>query len=184
MRAMSLLPNDPRARDMNLHQWLWCYYNIIEDQKEEQERFKNQLDRLAFIVNPEVAKNVFEHEEKEKSKKGSRKKYNKEAIYNNDVFDMETRAAMLGYDPSMGISVEEFLSQYGEREESINIFDDDIDTLMESDEFDDVFDGPSEVGNPNEEPEDFFERAMMFQETFEGEEISDMDLDIFEVDEE
>ena len=207
MKVMNLLPSDPRVEQMNIYQWLWCYHNIVEDQKEEQELFKGQLDRLAFIINPEVAKKVFEHEENEKrkterknkqeSKPKQKQKYKRESIYNNDLFDIETRAAMLGFDPTKGETLEQFMSRYEEEQKKEKILSKDLDSLLEEAEENQIPEKSNYVGDANEDADDFFERAINFEQFLLGEggknkseqiikkeeqEIDD-DLDIFEVSE-
>jgi hypothetical protein len=189
MKALNMSPNDKRATGMNLPQWLWCYQNIIEDQKEEQERFKGHLDRLAFIINPDTARTVFDYEEKEKNKKnknGKSKKFKIDAVYGNDEFEIEARAAMMGYDPSSGISAEEFIAQKVREKSEKDILEEDFDSMLDGLEEEEVTDGSLEYGYSYEEPEDFFERAMRFQdstleEDMYDEDIDENDLDVFEV---
>ncbi len=192
MKTLNMTPNDDRAQKMNIYQWLWCYHNIVEDEKEEQELFKNQLDRLAFIVNPEVARNVFDYEQKNKAGK-NKVKHKKEDLFKNDEFSIETRAAMLGYDPDSGITAQEFLDQYQKEKAQSTILNEDIDSLIENMEELEEQEKPTEFGDPNEDPDDFFDRAMYFEDQFlnegkmelevDDESIGEM-LDIFEVDDE
>ena len=187
MRTMGVLPIDPQLQKMNFHQWMWCYYNVVEDEKEEQEVFKAHLDRLAFIVNPEIAKSVFEHEKKLRKKRESGKnkkrevEFEKEDPFKNDDFDVETRAALLGYDPSMNISPQEFLNQYKEKQKLDEILNGDIDDLIEENvdlEIDDS--GP--VGDPDEDPDDFLTRALSFRDNFPDEVILNPDGDLSSID--
>jgi hypothetical protein len=184
---MGVLPIDPQLQKMNFHQWMWCYYNVVEDEKEEQEVFKAHLDRLAFIVNPEIAKSVFEHEKKLRKKRESGKnkkrevEFEKEDPFKNDDFDVETRAALLGYDPSMNISPQEFLNQYKEKQKLDEILNGDIDDLIEENvdlEIDDS--GP--VGDPDEDPDDFLTRALSFRDNFPDEVILNPDGDLSSID--
>jgi hypothetical protein len=167
---MGVLPVDPQLQKMNFHQWMWCYYNVVEDEKEEQEVIKAHLDRLAFIVNPDVAKSVFEHEKKQKrkSKKGSKSsqsKFEKEDPFQNNDFDIETRAAMLGYEPSMNITPQEFLEKYKEDQKVQKILDGDLDEIIDENSIAEIEESDI-VGDPDEDPDDFLERAMSLRESF------------------
>ena len=55
MRAANALPTEQRCKDMNDHQWLWYYYNLMEDQEEEEKTCKYHMDYLSFFINPELA---------------------------------------------------------------------------------------------------------------------------------
>jgi hypothetical protein len=52
-------------------QWLWCYFNILEDDKEDELRWKSRLDYLGWWVNPQLAKSVMESENRNKEKSKS-----------------------------------------------------------------------------------------------------------------
>ncbi|MNB89768.1 hypothetical protein D3C81_415020 [compost metagenome] len=177
MRALKLLPNDPQARQLNVFQWLWCYHNIIQDEEEEQQSMKIHLDRLAFISNPQVAKSVFDEEErlglnKKKSKRDSRpiggSGFNSnEAIHQSNAFNVEYVAAAKGYDPEMGISPEEFLQNIGNNsKKEVDIFNDSFEELLASGEFREVPDTSRGAGDPTETSDDFLARVLKMQESF------------------
>lgn len=53
---------------LNDAQWLWCYYNIIEDQEEKNKLYKTMREDLFYIIAPE---RYFNHKKEEK-KEGMR----------------------------------------------------------------------------------------------------------------
>lgn len=158
MKAIGLPPSDPRVSQMNDAQWLWCYFNILEDTREEEENHKMRLDYLAWFINPSLAKSVHE---RNKVSKGNGGKYKPDLFYKNDQFNLEIKAAKLGYDPSMGITPERFLEEYNRKQDDVDVMNDDFDRLVASGEFQEVIDDePNVVGNPNESFDEFIDRAM------------------------
>lgn len=181
MKTYGKLPNDPGIKGMNIFQWFWSYYNILEDEKEDQETLKIHLDRLAFITNPEVAKSVFEHEEKMSRKSNERKidsrpigstEFNAdEAIHQSkDEFDLEFIAATKGYDPESGLTPQEFLNQL-KNENKADILNDSFDDLIASGEFYEIPDTSRGAGDPSETFDDFFDRVLQFKD------LADEELD-------
>lgn len=151
---------------MNDAQWLWCYFNAMQDQEEEEKQWKSRLDYLGWYINPEQAKSVMEQDEAEESQ-SSNKNYIKEGVFNNDEFDKEAKAAQLGYDPSSGLSPEEFLRQYFNKQsenQEVDIMNDDFDTLLASGQFTTVSNNDNSVGNSRESENDFLSRVSNMKE--------------------
>lgn len=179
MKAFAMLPNDPRIRDMNIFQWLWCYYNLVEDDKEDQEVSKIHFDRLAFITNPEVAKSVFEYEERMIAKGRNGKKDSRpigggsfrsdEAVYQSkNEFDLEIEAATKGYDPSCGLTAKEFLEKLNSNKE-LDVMNDSFEDLLNSGQFHEVPDTSAGAGDPFETSDDFLARVEHFRFMAENE---------------
>lgn len=155
---------------MNDAQWLWSYFNIQEDEKEEEESWKNRLDYLTWFINPEMAKSVHEQEAKSKRKDsrpiGSNTHRADEAVFQSDEFALEAKAASMGYNPESGLTPREFiLKQNEENKETkeIDIMNDDFDTLIASGEFKEVVDLSNGAGDPYETFDDFLYRAQHFE---------------------
>jgi hypothetical protein len=171
MKAIGLPPSDPRISQMNDAQWLWCYFNLEQDETEEAEERKALADYLSWFINPEMAQRVHEETQMEKQ---NEQRYQKEHLHKNSAFDLEMQAINLGYDPSSGISAEEFLAQ--KRAESnqnrdVDIANDSFDDLLASGMFEEVQEreDPKGAGNPHETFEDFMDRVM-----FLGDHIDDV----------
>lgn len=69
MKEFNILPTDKRYKELNEHQMLWLYENIMKDMQEEEERKKQRMDYLAFYINPELAQEV---RNKEKEREGAK----------------------------------------------------------------------------------------------------------------
>lgn len=138
---------------MNDAQWLWCYLNILKDEEEEEEKWKSRLDYLGWYIDEEKAISVMKERELEE---GFNNQYEtKDVIDSGDQFELELKAAELGYDPNSGISIEEFLNNYysqnkGKEKENLNT---------------EYFELPTGdfVGN-RESQEDFISRVMNFKD--------------------
>lgn len=171
LKAIGVLPSDPQIRQMNDAQWLWCYFNIQEDEEEEEESWKNRLDYLTWFINPEMAKSVHEQEAR-KNKKDSRpigsSEYRAdEAVFQSDEFALEAKAAALGYNPDSGLTPREFLLKQNEEKEEtreIDIMNDDFETLIASGEFKEVADFSDGAGDPFETFDEFLYRAQHFED--------------------
>lgn len=171
MKAIGILPSDPRTRQMNDAQWLWSYFNLVQDDNEEEEAWKARIDYLGFYVNYDMAKSVMEHEEQKKNNK-SGVSYSEDGnqlvrtgVYNSSDFDMEAKAAAMGYDPESGLTPEEFVRNYHEQQnqnKDIDIVNDDFDALLNSGQFTVIAESDSSVGNRFESAEDFIARAQGF----------------------
>lgn len=163
-----MLPSDPKIRQMNDAQWLWCYFNIQEDEQEEEESWKNRLDYLTWFINPEMAKSVHEQEARNNKKDsrpiGSNVHRADEAVFQSDEFAIEAKAAAAGYNPDCGLTPSEFLlqQQKGEKEE-IDIMTADFDDLIASGEFKEVADFSDGAGDPKETFDEFLYRAQHFE---------------------
>lgn len=204
MKAMSMPPSDPRIRQMNDAQWLFCYFNQLEDEKEEAEAAKAKIDYLTWFINYEMAKSVSEHNQANKRSESGNQgpRYQTHDIHRNSEFDREALAASKGYSPDSGLTVDEFLAELEAKKENkeVDFINDSFDDLLASGEFREVVDATQGVGNPNEHIDDFITRALEFEEYLHEHEkgssfnvpesmknesvIDDDDLDIFEVDDE
>lgn len=177
MKAIGLPPSDPRMRQMNDAQWLWCYFNQVEDEKIEADTWKSRFDYLTYFINFDMAKSVHDSAESDRTRSS---KYQKEGLHKNTAFEMEMRAASLGYDPADGLSIEEFLNNHQnknkDQDEPIDITTASVEELLASGEFTELADHGQGVGNPNEYVDDFLERAFEF-----GDSIADKDS--FDIDE-
>lgn len=139
MRATGTLPSEQRAKDMNDVQWLWYYMNIMKDEEEAHDRMENYMDYMGSWVNPQLAKSVME----QKRKKNKSLKTNNQDI--NPDLNPELTYAETAVSSDFDDEFKKALAgENGEIE---------ITELPSSDN----------VGNPNEDPEDFFARAMGFE---------------------
>lgn len=166
MKAFRTPPTDPRMKEMNEAQWLWSYFNIQEDEKEDEESWKNRLDYLTWFINPEMAKSVHEQEARAKKKDsrpiGSNEFRADEAVFQSDEFEIEAKAATLGYNPESGLTPREFLIQKQsemKKEKEVDIINDDFETLLASGEFTEVIDTSKGAGDPFETFDDFISRV-------------------------
>ena len=97
---------------MNKYQWLWYYYNIIEDKREDIKRQDDLVEYITSFINPELAKTVRDNKNK-----------NNNTNLNttiNDSFEEELKAMLNGEEltelPSSdgynsNLSEEEFLER-------------------------------------------------------------------------
>ncbi len=129
-------------------QWLWSYFNILEDEKEDELKWKSRLDYLGWWINPQLAKSVIESEKQ----KNSTSQNNQSSSFGNDpnpVFNENGKEIFQG-ETSVNNSFEEelrrALADSGTEEE-------DFTELPESDS----------VGNPFESQDDFISRVMANQ---------------------
>jgi hypothetical protein len=125
-------------------QWLWCYFNILEDEKEDELKWKSRLDYLGWWVNPQLAKSVMEAEKRQENK-------------NKSSFSDEPEP----YDPSREI-VE------GDTAFSSTFEDELKQALAEAgieENFTELPDSQN-VGDSNESKDDFISRVMAAQSTF------------------
>lgn len=67
MKAVGALPTEERVQKMNTHQWLWFYFNLMEDKKQDNQDRDNIMDYLTAFINPEMAKAVRENREATKN---------------------------------------------------------------------------------------------------------------------
>ena len=58
MRALGKTPNDPLVASMSKFQWRMCIHNVLEDDKETNEKIRNIIDIAVKILvgNPEPKK--------------------------------------------------------------------------------------------------------------------------------
>ncbi|MDF2533960.1 MAG: hypothetical protein K0R18_117 [Bacillales bacterium] len=176
MKAIGMPPSDPRVRQMNDAQWLWCYFNQIEDEKEEAENWKARFDYLTWFINYDMAKSVSDHNEKNKAtdKKGTQgPRYKVEDLHRSSDFEKEAYAATKGYDPEDGLTVDEFIEQLQSNKQGreADIVNDSFEDLLASGDFSEVMDATQGVGNPNETLDDFITRALMLEEHLEDKAI-------------
>lgn len=168
MKAIGMPPSDPRVRQMNDAQWLWCYMNEMEDRKDDERMWKTRLDYMGWYVDPERAKSVMEEDEaREAEESNPNKKVIKEGVYSNDEFMLEAKAAELGYDPGSGMTAREFLDKHlqsQQQSQDVDIINDDFDTLLASGQFVNVTNADNSVGNSRESESDFLSRVAGMQE--------------------
>lgn len=65
MRAFGALPTEQRVKDLNEHQWMWLYQNLSKERQENTEEKIEDMDYLAFFINPEMAQKVRENKKKD-----------------------------------------------------------------------------------------------------------------------
>ena len=74
MKATGALPTEQRCKDMNVAQWLWYYFNLLEDLKEEREYngeyAENLMDYVGHYINPKLAKYVDDQKAYKRKNKG------------------------------------------------------------------------------------------------------------------
>lgn len=174
MRAFALPPCDPRVGQMNEAQWLWSYMNLKKDQDEEEKNWKARLTYLGSYTDFERAKSIAEQDAMEEQNERSGRKHVIDGVYRNTEFELESKAASLGYDPNSDLTPGEFLQKYYENngKDNFDINNASFDDLIASGEFNVVTDGDGTVGNKNESQDDFLSRVAQFES------ISEKDLDI------
>lgn len=92
-------------------QWLWCYFNILEDEQEEELKWKSRLDYLGWWINPQLAKSVIEIEKRNENKGNNKSSFGNEPteddpsvnsnqitvkgdVVKNDTFEDEFKKAL------------------------------------------------------------------------------------------
>jgi hypothetical protein len=159
MQSVSALPTEDRVKEMNDAQWLWYYFNILEDESQSEDKWKTRLDYLAYWIDPELAKSVLDGEDNniKSNKKQSNSNINQPGVQKdtvekstivNDSFEKELQQ-VLG-----------------------NNNNDDTNTDTEFVELPDS----DKVGNPNESKDDFLSRVKQFEEIQYQEENKDSEL--------
>ena len=140
MKAFGKLPSSPDIRAMNDAQWLFCYFNIMKDEQEEEELWRSRAKYHGLFINPDAVKSLskFEEERKNGNKSYFAKSNNDDAVYVNDDFEKELAAAMKGDfvelpdstnvrgNPNM--SSDEFLNMCIQNEQQLRQ-DDDLDII-------------------------------------------------------
>ncbi|MFW6014949.1 MAG: hypothetical protein ACOCRK_00765 [bacterium] len=126
---------------MNDQQWLWYYFNLVEDEREDEKRWKSRLDYLGWYSNPKLAKSVMEQE---KIKNGEMDE--KESSNVNDDNTIEVQG-----DTAINTGFEEELKNALK------------DAGISEDEFVELPDSKN-AGNPNESKDDFLQRVMNMQD--------------------
>ena len=90
MRAFGKLPSSPDLKDMNDLQWIWCFLNIVEDEKEDDDLYKARAKYSGLFINPEGVRAVAKAEQKRKTKqngKSSIQDSENDIEYNDDDSD-------------------------------------------------------------------------------------------------
>ena len=125
-------------------QWLWCYYNIVEDEKEEELKWKSRLDYLGWWVNPQLAKSVMEAEKKEENKSKS--------SFGDDPEPYDPSKEIVEGDTAVSTTFEDELKR----------------ALAEAGIEEDFTELPDSqnVGDANESKDDFIARVMAAQQIF------------------
>jgi hypothetical protein len=97
-----MLPSDPKIQQMNTAQWLWCYYNVIEDESEENNKWEDRLNYMGYYVNFDMAKDVTERKNKNNQNNNQNNnetdfiKIGSEYGYDNNYFEQELNNALNG----------------------------------------------------------------------------------------
>lgn len=151
MKAAGALPTEDRVKKMNDHQWLWYYYNLIEDDDEKEKLDKLKLDFLTWYINPELVKKV--NDDKNNNAKSESREVNPnnpneviihKAEVTNDSFEDELNKA-LGKDSLTQLpdelskgnaneSKDDFISRVIQNQESISEENDKINELSKLNE--------------------------------------------------
>lgn len=107
MKAVGALPTEERVQKMNIRQWLWYYYNLVEDKKLETKRYDDIVDYLTTFINPELAEAV-------RQKRGD----NKQDIHTtvNDSFEEELQQMLNGKELTELPSSSNYVSHMSEEE--------------------------------------------------------------------
>ncbi len=66
MKAVGALPTEERVQKMNIRQWLWFYYNIIDEEKKKHKYEDNIIEYITSFINPELAKAVRDNKDNDK----------------------------------------------------------------------------------------------------------------------
>lgn len=98
MKCFQLLPSSKEVRRMNDIQWLWCYFNILKDEDDDEKRWKERITYAGFLNNPEFTSEyiktdaTFQHN----SNSNSNIDYteNGQMQYNNTDFEEELTRAL------------------------------------------------------------------------------------------
>lgn len=95
MKAFGKLPSSPDIQALNDAQWLYCYLNILEDEKNEEELQKIRIKYQALFYNAEAVKQMEEFERNGGKKVPEKSKANTTGdVYVNDDFEKEIAKAM------------------------------------------------------------------------------------------
>lgn len=178
MKEFHALPTEQRVKDLNEHQLVWLYHNILQQEKEHHEQDYAKIDYLAFFVNPEIHKKVMEAREHQKSSKNS--------VSKNGVQIVEEHDEVNPYNESM-------VTHYGattvdeDFEMKLKMFTDGSQPMTE-------LDSDTQKGNSYESKEDFLARALQMNDIIQNENekklqedakqsgVNADELDMFEVD--
>ena len=120
LSKIGALPTEKRVQDMNEYQWIWLYQNILEEEKEQEENMKVRMDYLAFYINPELSKQVREHEKQQTNSKDGIvrvKKHEEVNPYNpNEVISYGDTTVDEDFDAKLAMFMED---------EDVTVLDDD-----------------------------------------------------------
>ncbi len=99
---------------------IWLYQNILEEEKEQEENMKVRMDYLAFYINPELSKQVREHEKQQTNSKDGIvrvKKHEEVNPYNpNEVISYGDTTVDEDFDAKLAMFMED---------EDVTVLDDD-----------------------------------------------------------
>lgn len=124
MRTVGALPTEQRCQSMNIRQWLWYFYNIQQEEKEEDKNKEAIIDYITTFINPELAQHI--REDKQNNQNNSTKYNQSQPLDANTTINTEFEEElkqMLGEDfenmtelPSSGgvqsnLTKEEFFDQ-------------------------------------------------------------------------
>lgn len=71
-------------------QWLWCYFNLLEDEKEDELKWKSRLDYLGWWVNPQLARSVMDLEKKKDKNQNNHNDENDQLDPSQEVVEGDT----------------------------------------------------------------------------------------------
>lgn len=90
MKATGALPTEDRVKRMNTYQWLWYYFNILEEQEAKFKLQYDQIDYLSWFINPDMAKVIKEKNNRNNSdEKYEERNVTRENEVINDTFEDE-----------------------------------------------------------------------------------------------
>ena len=58
MKTLKILPSSKEAQEMNDAQWLWCYANIVKDEEEQEELWKERIKFNGLFINPDAVAEI------------------------------------------------------------------------------------------------------------------------------
>ncbi len=161
MKEFGALPTEQRVKDLNEHQWVWLYNSIIHERNERAKDRIDELDYLAFFVNPELHNKVKEAKKNKGEKKGLFSKSGVEIVEEHDEENP--------YNPNV-------VTHYGN-----TTVDDDFEAKLKlfinENEATTELDSDTQKGDSSESQEDFITRALRMQKVVEQENLKKLEKD-------
>lgn len=161
MKEFGALPTEQRVKDLNEHQWVWLYNSIVHERNERAKDRIDELDYLAFFVNPELHNKVKEAKKNKGEKKGLFSKSGVEIVEEHDEENP--------YNPNV-------VTHYGN-----TTVDDDFEAKLKlfvnENEATTELDSDTQKGDSSESQEDFITRALRMQKVVEQENLKKLEKD-------